>query len=193
LEKLNEMAELHEPQSKEMKAMNRNTLNQALAGAAMLFAMLSVSNVNAQSTQALDVRAEVPEVCVIDVPGTDTLMDFGILDVLPAANFTASANFAWRCSLGTAITIAIDAGLTGTVDARLMAGPGLPLPYNLYTDTTYGVVWGDGTASTVIVPETGLGMTAVGTSTIEGRILIGDAEVADVGIYNDTVTITMLP
>jgi spore coat protein U-like protein len=189
------MAELQEPLSKEMKTMNRNNLKQVLAGAAMLLAMLSVSNVNAQSTQALDVRADVPQVCVIDVPGTDTLMDFGTLDVLPAANFTASANFAWRCSLGTAITIAIDAGTTAgaTVANRLMAGPGLPLPYSLYTDTSYGVVWGDGTASTVIVTETGLGMATAGTSIIEGRILIGDAEVADVGVYSDTVTITMLP
>ena len=32
--------------------MNRNNLKQVLAGAAMLLAMLSVSNVNAQSTQA---------------------------------------------------------------------------------------------------------------------------------------------
>ena len=175
--------------------MNRNTLRQALAGAAMLLAMLSVSNVNAQSTRALDVRADVPQVCVIDVPGTDTVMDFGTLDVLPAANFAASADFAWRCSLGTAITIAIDAGTTpgATVANRLLAGPGLPLAYSLYTDITYANVWGDGTASTVIVTETGLGMATVGTSTIEGRILIGDAEVADVGLYNDTVTITMLP
>jgi spore coat protein U-like protein len=75
-----------------------------------------------------------------------------------------------------------------------MAGPGPGLAYNLYTDTTYGVVWGDGNASTVIVTETGLGMAAAaGTSTIEGRILIGVAEAAGVGIYNDTVTITMLP
>ena len=81
----------------------------------------------------------------------------------------------------------------GTVDNRIMAGPGPGLAYNLYTDTTYGTVWGDGTASTVIVTETGLGMATAGTSTIEGRILIGVAEAAGVGIYNDTVTITMLP
>ena len=172
--------------------MNRNTLKQALAGSAMVLAMLAMSNVNAQSTQDLDITAEVPEVCIIDVP-TDALMDFGVLNVLPAANFTQSANFSWRCSLGTAIRIAINAGLTGSVDNRIMAGPGPGLAYNLYTDTTYGNVWGDGTASTVIVTETGLGMALVGTSIIEGRILIGDAEVAGVGIYNDTVTITMLP
>ena len=173
--------------------MNRNTLKQALAGSAMVLAMLAMSNVNAQSTQDLDITAEVPEVCIIDVPGTDVLMDFGVLDVLPAVNFTQPADFSWRCSLGTAITIAIDAGLTGTVDNRIMAGPGPGLAYNLYTDTTYGTVWGDGTASTVIVTETGLGMATAGTSTIEGRILIGVAEAAGVGIYNDTVTITMLP
>ena len=73
------------------------------------------------------------------------------------------------------------------------ARPGADLPYNLYTDVTYGVVWGDGTESTVIVNETGLGMTTVGTSRIEGRVLLTDAEVADVGVYTDTVTITMLP
>ena len=172
--------------------MNRNTLKQALAGSAMVLAMLAMSNVNALSTQDLDITAEVPEVCIIDVP-TDALMDFGVLNVLPAANFTQSANFSWRCSFGTAITIAINAGLTGSVDNRIMAGPGPGLAYNLYTDTTYGNVWGDGTASTVIVTETGLGMALVGTSIIEGRILIGDAEAAGAGIYNDTVTITMLP
>ena len=38
---LSEMAELLEPQSKEMKTMNRNTLKQALAGSAMLLTMLA--------------------------------------------------------------------------------------------------------------------------------------------------------
>ena len=174
--------------------MNRNTLKQSLIGAALLFSMLSVTNANAQSSQALDVTATVPSVCVIDVPGTDTVLPFDLSGLAAAAaDFTASANFSWRCSLSTVITISIDDGLTGTFANRNMAGPGLGLNYNLYTDGSYGTVWGDGTLGTSTVTAAGLGMTIVGTSVIEGRVLLTDAQAAAVGAYSDTVTITMLP
>ncbi len=174
--------------------MNRNILQRALLGAAFIFSMLSVSTSNAQSTQALDVTATVPSVCVIDVPGTDTTLAFDLstLDVA-VTDFTSSANFSWRCSLSTVIAISIDTGGSGSFVNRNMAGPGPGLNYNLYTDATLTTVWGDGTGGSSVVDETGLGMTTVGTSVIEGRVLLADAQVAAVGAYSDTVTVTLNP
>ena len=174
--------------------MNRNILQRSLLGAALLLAALSMSTANAQSSQALDVTATVPSVCVIDGPGTDATLAFDLsaLDVA-VADFTASANFSWRCSLNTVIAITIDTGGSGSFTDRNMAGPGPGLNYNLYTDATLADVWGDGTGGSLVVNESGLGMTTVGTSVIEGRVLLADAQVAAVGSYSDTVTVTLNP
>ena len=89
--------------------MTNMNLKQKLLGAAAVFALLSVTEANAQ--QNLNVTATVPDVCVITTPGTALNLPFDLstLDVA-VADFTATVDFLWRCSLGNAATINLSSG-----------------------------------------------------------------------------------
>ena len=178
--------------------MNRMTLKQKLLGAATVFVMLSTTQVNAQATSDLAVTAEVPEVCVIDSAAIIP-MDFGTLDVVnggagPGGSTLQSADFIWRCSADTGVTVELSLGLGAgaTLVQRVMTGitTGDTLPYRL--EKTDGTDWGD-TASGTAFTTVALGITTPETSTIDGIITLADSQTADVDIYNDTVVITLLP
>lgn len=173
-------------------------MKRKLLGAVALLAMFSVLDANAQ--QNMNVNATVPDVCVISTPGVDLNMNFDLstLDVA-VADFTATADFLWRCSDGNTATINITSGTgtgaNGTV--RSMIGPGGAgvdeLDYTLTTPAA--ALWGDGTNG-----QPGLGVTGAGmgpldeqTTVITGTIALADAQAAAVGAYTDVVTITLLP
>ena len=176
--------------------MNKMTLRQKLLGAAAVFVMLSVTEANAQ-TSDLAVTAEVPEACVIDSAAVIP-MAFGVLDVVngggPGGDTLQSANFDWRCSQGTAVTIELDLG-TGagaTLAQRVMTGTntGDTLPYRLEkTDTSD---WGD-TASGTAFTTIALGFATPESTQIDGIITLADSQTAEVDVYTDTVVITLLP
>lgn len=95
------------------------------------------------------------------------------------------------CTAGLDYTIALDQGTTMGADIthRLMVdADDNTLGYGIYTDNTYGTVWGDGTSTTSTVgPITGNG-TAQGR-TVYGRITAG--QYVPSGAYTDTVTVTV--
>ena len=178
--------------------MKLSGLRYNFVGAIALFALFSVTNANAQQTSNLEVSAEVPEVCIIDSPASIP-MAFGQLDVVaggggPGGSFEESADFIWRCSQGSAVSIGLDLGLGSgaTLAKRVMTGvtPTNTLPYRL--ETTGGADWGaigSGTEFTT----TALGITTPETVTIDGIITLADAQAANADSFSDTVTITLLP
>lgn len=175
--------------------MNRMTLKQKLLGAVAVFAVLSVTEANAQ--QNMDVTATVPSVCVISNVGTNLTMAFDLSGLAAAAaDFTATADFLWRCSAGTAATIALNSGLGGGADGvtRLMQGPGgATLAYSLTAPG--GGTWGDGGNGAPVFNVVGAGMAAAAeqTTVIDGTVTLANAQAANVGAYTDVVLITMLP
>lgn len=170
-------------------------MKQKLLGAVALFAMFGAIEANAQ--QNLNVTATVPQVCVITTPGTalDLPFDLSTLDVA-VADFTASVDFLWRCSLGNAATINLSSGAGAGADAntRFMTGPaGALLPYTIATPAA--TAWGDGTNG-----QTGFGVVGAGmaladeqATPIAGTVTLAAAQAAAVGAYVDTVVITLLP
>ena len=169
-------------------------VKRKLLHAVALLAMFSALEANAQ--QNMNVNATVPDVCVITTPGTDLNMNFDLstLDIA-VADFTATADFLWRCSDGNAATINISSGngtnANGTT--RSMIGTGGELDYELRTPAS--ALWGDGTNGQPGYGVTGAGMGAADeqTTTITGTILLADAQAAAVGAYTDLVLITLLP
>lgn len=173
-------------------------MKRKLLGAVALFAMFSAFEANAQ--QNMNVNATVPDVCVITNEATDLNMNFDLstLDVA-VADFTATADFLWRCSLGNAATINISSG-TGTGangTTRSMIGPGGAgvdeLDYTL--ETPAAALWGDTANGQPGLAVVGAGMGAGDeqTSTVTGTIALADAQAATAGVYADVVTITLLP
>lgn len=172
--------------------------NEVLLGAVVWCAMLLALPAIAQ--QNMNVTATVPEVCVITTPGTDLNMAFDLSALDTAvADFTATADFLWRCSLGNAATININSGGGTGADAnsRFMIGPGGAgvdeLAYALTTPAL--AAWGDGTNGQPGFGAVGAGMAAVNeqTTVITGTVALADAQAATAGAYSDTVVITLLP
>ena len=149
---------------------------------------------NAQNTQNIDVTAFVPNVCIVDLATTQTTMNFDLSGVATATlPYDQVTTLAWRCSTGFNTAIAIGPGASGDQENRALFDGPLSLAYNLYTDNTFGTIWGDGTGTTSTVAVTGTGMANVGTTNVFGRIQLADAQAAVAGVYTDTVLVTILP
>jgi len=149
---------------------------------------------NAQNTQNIDVTAFVPNVCIVDVATTGTTMTFDLSGVATATlPFDATTTLAWRCSTGFNTAITIGPGGSADQENRALLFGAIPLAYNLFTDNTFGTIWGDGTGLTSTVAVVGTGMANVGNTTVFGRIPLAAAQAAITGIYTDTVLVTILP
>jgi spore coat protein U-like protein len=148
---------------------------------------------NAQAVQNIDVTAFVPNVCIVDAT-TETTMDFDLSGVAAAVvPFDQVTVLAWRCSTGFNTAITIGPGASGDQENRALFDGPLSLAYNLYTDNTFGTIWGDGAGTTSTVAVAGTGMANIGTTNVFGRIQLADAQAAVAGIYTDTVLVTILP
>jgi len=149
---------------------------------------------NAQNTQNIVVTAFVPNVCIVDVATTESTMTFDLSGVATATlPFDATTTLAWRCSAGYNPSIEIGPGGSADQENRALLFGAIPLAYNLYTDNTFGQIWGDGTGTTGMVNAVGTGMAVVGNTIVYGRIPLAAAQAAVTGIYTDTVLVTILP
>lgn len=109
---------------------------------------------------------------------------------------TVTCTHTTRPAVTFSYTIALSTG-PGSYAARQLTGTGDTLLYNLYTTSTYGVVWGDGTGATGTVSRSftvprGRNATGSRTETVYGRI--GGPQNVRPGAYstasNITVTVT---
>ena len=149
----------------------------ALAGAAQAF----------ERSDSFQVTVTVETNCTI----TAGDMNFGTF--LGDTNLTAQSTISVACTNNTPYTVALSAGSSGDYTGRTVVNGTDELVYNLYTDGTYGTVWGDGNGVTGVVPGIGAGLAASQTLDVYGRLLVADntAGVA-VGVYTDTVTATVI-
>jgi spore coat protein U-like protein len=149
----------------------------ALAGAAQA----------ATKTASFTVSATVGKNCTISAA------NLALGEFVGDNNLTAESDITVRCTAGTAFDIALDDGGTGSYAGRRMVGPGGDfLVYNLYTDGTYGAVWGDNSGTTDLVGGLGAGMAVPITRTVYGRLLAADNVAAvEAGAYSDTIVATI--
>jgi spore coat protein U-like protein len=119
-------------------------------------------------------------VCNVSSPG----VNFGSYDTFSNLSLDSTGNVSVICDGITPYSISLSPG-GGTYVSRAMASGGHSLNYNLYTDSTRASVWGDGTASTATINSSG----TTANHTVYGRIPA--RQNAYVGIYSDTITITL--
>lgn len=169
-------------------------LNSKLLGAVALFAMLLSIEANAQSSQNVNVTAQVQPTCVINGGASTLDFDFGIIDTATGADVTQSATFTWRCTSGLAVEIELDAGDnagSAPATARLLeAAPGEFLQYLLCFDAACANPWGDGTTAPDLVTS-GSGMGVPVVQTIYGVLDGAFAQSAVPGSYQETVVLSM--
>jgi spore coat protein U-like protein len=111
-------------------------------------------------------------------------LNFGNYDVFSTLDDDITGTISVNCQASTSYSISLSSG-TGTYSARTLLSAGNLLNYNLYLDPTRLTIWGDGSAATGTVSDTGM----TGIYTVYGRIPARQNAV--VGIYADIVTVTV--
>lgn len=118
--------------------------------------------------------------CTVSAGG----LAFGTYDPLLNQNVDSVASIAVNCDEAVPYSIALSPG-SGSFGARAMISGNHQLLYNLYIDATLTTVWGDGSGQSATVNAN----QATATHTAYGRIPSGQN--AHVGVYNDTIVVTL--
>jgi spore coat protein U-like protein len=118
--------------------------------------------------------------CSLSVIG----LSFGSYDVFGALPLEITGSVTVTCNEATPYTITLSPG-AGSYSGRSMPGTSGALTYNLYLDPGRTTVWGDGSAGTGIISDTGTS----GTYTVYGRISAGQN--AFIGNYSDSIIVTL--
>jgi len=158
-----------------------------IAAGIMLAVAGTAQAVTKQTT--FQVSATVTTNCVI---GANNML----LGAFDGTNDLAStSDITVRCTNGTPYNVHLSTGSSTSFAARRLTNATTDyLVYNLYTDGSYGTVWGDTTGdSGRPAARTGAGMGTEQTWTVYGRLLASDNQrPIDVGSYSDTITATVV-
>lgn len=137
-----------------------------------------------QATATLSVTATVGDSCSVGL----SPVAFGRVE--PGAATAATGNLVVACTSGTAWTATADRGSgagASVADRRLSSGES-QLSYALYADSARTALWGDGSASTMTIGDSGTG--AAQSFPIHGEIGPDQLD-ARPGFYSDVVTVTI--
>lgn len=139
------------------------------------------------ATNTMNIEVSVMGTCV-----TVTATTLSFVNYTPSAQNNAQATITVTCLLGTNYTVALNAGSTtgGTISQRLLTdGSGHTLKYNIYTNSNYTTIWGDGTSGSSVV--NGAGGALPQSFTAYGSMPAGQTLPSTSTQYTDTVTITV--
>jgi spore coat protein U-like protein len=136
------------------------------------------------------------------VPGTPFSANVTVINncTIAAANITFATQSALtspvnstgqlmiQCTANDAYAVSLSGGLLGTVTSRNMSGlTGASVSYQLYLDSGYATIWGDGTSGTSQLA--GIGTGIVQFIPIYARVPSQSTPAP--GVYTDTVTATI--
>jgi len=122
-----------------------------------------------------------------------TSLVFGIYSAGSASPTLSNSTVTVSCSNTNyklpSFTVALSAGGAGGFNPRKMSSSGSNLNYNMYIDSTYTTIWGDGTSGTATQSYNGsLGLNQV-LFTNYGRVPA--SQFVKAGGYTDTITVTV--
>lgn len=171
-----------------MRTFSRTFAAGALASALAIPAAVSAGTIGAN----LGVSATVGSSCLI----TTSPVAFGAYNPGSATTADTSGSLTVTCASGTTYSVGLDAGgsasTAGNVGTRRMtAGASKFLPYQLYLDSGYMTIWGDGANGSSVNPVSGTftGTGAAQVLTVYGRV--GTGHFVPAGSYIDTVVATV--
>jgi spore coat protein U-like protein len=138
------------------------------------------------STATIPVSATVVDSCSVSA----TALSFGNYNPLSANAVDTSGTVTALCTISTAFAISLNEGLgpgASVSSRKLSLGDGVAIDYAIYSDPSLTTVWGDGTNGTSV--QTGVGNGAGQDFSLYGRL--PGAQLAAVGVYSDTITVTI--
>lgn len=111
---------------------------------------------------------------------------FGTIDPLVNTETLSTATLSVSCPESTSYTVALGPG-SGTIENRRMVSGTHELSYNLYTDASRSMIWGDGTGGSTTVSGTA---DSSGTDhTVYGHVPWQPSAVP--GTYSDSIVVTV--
>lgn len=126
-------------------------------------------------------RAAPP--CGVTVSGD---ISFGTYDVFSSAPRDSSGRIRLSCAKGTPVRITISTGMSQSYDPRTLVSGSEALRYNLFLDSAFQSIWGDGTGGSSVYAT--LGGNA--QLTVYARVPAGQDVPS--GSYADDLTITIV-
>jgi spore coat protein U-like protein len=153
----------------------RGSLRLSCLAAAVALALL---------TGVPEAIAQLGGSCSISTTG----VAFGTYDVFSPSPRTSTGTVTYSCSLGLLIRIELGTGSSGGFANRTLRNGVDSLLYNLYTDSGYGTVWGNGSGGTGVYSSVGALGPPVNV-TVYGRLPA--AQNVSIGSYSDTVIATI--
>ena len=165
--------------------MNR-TSKIVLTTSAMFLALFVGRPETAQAiTSTVTVQATVVKACTI----SNATLDFGTYNPTSTTDLAGTGTLSFKCSNNVPITIDLGNGGHNTASGmRGMANGTNILPYQIYSGSASGPVWGTGLTGGTSLSTTGTGLDA--TVTMYGKIPQGTTSVIE-GTYQDTVVATL--
>jgi spore coat protein U-like protein len=138
------------------------------------------------ATGTFTVQATINSACLVSA----TTLSFGTYNPASATALTATSAISVNCTSGSPYTTALNVGSGGgTFATRTLLNGSNTLDFNLYRDSAYTQVWGDGSGSTYTVAGTGSGLLTANTITVYGQIPISQDK--PVGTYTSLITVTV--
>ena len=133
-------------------------------------------------------RPQSPSNCLISAED----MNFGTFELNDTTDQQTTSDILVRCTNGTGYSVALSTGSGSYTNRELLNGSD-KLLYNLYTNATYSVVWGDDTGDTDKVSGlgTGMGIANLQTLKVHGRILGSENLGAKPGAYTSNIVATI--
>ena len=138
------------------------------------------------ATGTFTVQATINSACLVSA----TTLNFGTYNPASGAALTGTSTISVNCTSGSPYTTALNVGSGGgTFATRTLLNGSDTLNFNLYRDSAYSQVWGDGSGSTYTVAGTGSGLLTANTITVYGQIPISQDK--PVGAYTSLITVTV--
>jgi spore coat protein U-like protein len=138
------------------------------------------------SVTLLMVSGAMAASCVV----SSSAFSFGSFSPITLTHVDSNGSVTVNCTDVSLYTISLSSG-SGTYSQRRMLSGGYYLYYNLYRDAALQQIWGDGIVSTHVVSKSNPVNGQNNVHTIYGRIPISTQRTARVGIYSDTITVTV--
>jgi spore coat protein U-like protein len=112
-------------------------------------------------------------------------VNFGTYDVYSNADTLTIGQVGVNCNpAGTSFIVALNGGIFGTITQRKQGSGANRLLYNLYTNASRSILWGDGSTNGVTVSSSGLVPLNIYGS-------IPARQDVSVGNYSDSVSVTV--
>lgn len=130
-------------------------------------------------------RAEAQTCSIDNIVG----VNFGTYDVFNSNPTTSIGGITYQCTGAATVTIDLSRGSANSYTPRHMVKGSDTLNYNLYLDSSYNTIWGDGTGGSSrygpVTPSSGTSINVPIFGSIPPR------QNARVGSYTDTITVTV--